>query len=241
MKQISLKRLIINQFIKFRRFKNRYAMVQFVKKNWFYVGLVILAVAYFRKEIKAYFPTSAVPAQEKFTQSGTKDDLGGESLFGLGGAPAAQGATVDLPAIKDTDAKAFLLRFGKVAKGEKEKFKIPAAAFLALAYVNSHCGQRTLAADGNNYFARLCGTHWEGERLEAAGVCYRSYAKPWDSFRDASQQLSATRWAQDLVQAQDMKWEHWVAALAENGYSDVKNAREEMTKVIRAYRLFELD
>ena len=76
----------------------------------------------FRKEIKAYFPTSAVPAQEKFTQSGTKDDLGGESLFGLGGAPAAQGATVDLPAIKDTDAKAFLLRFGKVAKGEKEKF-----------------------------------------------------------------------------------------------------------------------
>lgn len=240
MRQKSLKRLIINQFIKFRRFNNRYAMVQFVKKNWFVVGLVILGMAYFRKEIKTYFKAEALPSQEKFTQAPTADKAG-QSLFGVGNEAATGGTSIPMPDISAPDAKSFLLRFGKVAKGEHEKYKIPASAFLALAYVNSHAGQRAIVGEGHNYFARLCGSNWDGERIEIGSTCFRQYAKPWDSFRDASSQLSATRWAQTLVKEKDTKWEHWVKAFAENGYSDVKNAEEEMVKVIRAYRLFELD
>jgi flagellum-specific peptidoglycan hydrolase FlgJ len=241
MKRLSFKHLVINQLIKFRRFKNRYFMVQFVKKNWFYVGLAVLAVVYFRKELKTYFHSSSQSGQEKFTQATPPEN--GQSLFGIGTTEAATPTTnkVAMPEIKEGEAKAFLRRFAKVSQGEFQKFKVPASAFLALAYINSHAGQRTTATEANNYFARACGSQWEGERLEQGGQCFRRYERPWDSFRDASSQLSATRWAQALVQGKEMGWEKWVEAFAENGYSDVQNAKEEMTKVIQAYRLFELD
>jgi Mannosyl-glycoprotein endo-beta-N-acetylglucosaminidase len=240
MKQKSLKRLIINQFIKFRRFQNRYTMVQFIKKHWFYIGLAILAMVYFRKEIKAYVGPNGTPVPEKFTQT-PDSEAGGQSLFNIGQETKASGVATIMPDVPEADAKAFLRRFAKVAQGEYQKYKIPSSALLALAYVNSHGGTRSLATEGNNYFARICGGNWDGSNMDIGGTCYRRYDKAWDCFRDASSQLSATRWAQALIQNKDTKWEQWIKAFADNEYSDVKNAKEEMIKVVKAYRLFELD
>ncbi len=240
MRQKSLKRLIINQFIKFRRFQNRYIMVQFIKKHWFYIGLAILAIAYFRKEIKAYMDPNSTQVQEKFTQI-PDSDAGGQSLFNIGQEAKASSAATIMPTVSAADSKAFLRRFAKVVQGEYQKYKIPSSALLALAYVNSHGGTRALATEGDNYFARVCGGNWDGANMDIGGTCFRRYDKAWDSFRDASSQLSATRWAQALIQNKDTKWEQWINAFVENEYSDVKNAKEEMIKVIKAYRLFELD
>ncbi len=241
MKRFSFKHLVISQLIKFRRFKNRYFMVQFIKKNWFYLGLAILAAIYFRKEVNAYFHKGTPLAQEKFTAAAKPED--GQSLFGIGGGESAPpgGARVAMPDVPDAEAKAYLRRFAKVAQGEFQKYKLPASAFLALSYVNSHAGTRSVATTGNNFFARTCGSQWDGERVEVGGLCYRQYARPWDSFRDASSQISATRWAQALLQEKETRWEKWVEAFAANGYTDVQDAPKEMAKVIKAYRLFELD
>ncbi len=241
MKRSSLKHLIITQLIKFRRFKDRYFMLQFIKKNWFYVGLAILAVVYFRKELNAYIHRDAQSGPEKFTAAAKPED--GQSLFGIGTSDAAapSAARIAMPEVSDADAKAYLRRFAKVAQGEYQKFKVPASAFLALSYVNSHAGKRDVAIAGSNFFARSCGSQWEGERVESNGQCYRQYARPWDSFRDASSQFSATRWAQMLIQEKETRWEKWVEAFTANGYTDVQDAQQEMAKVIKSYRLYELD
>lgn len=236
MQQNWIKRLIINQLIKLRHFQNRFVMLQFIKKNWFYIGLFALAVIYFKKELRAYVSPSPSAGQEKFTE---KKEGEGQSLLGIGtGGKIVARA---MPDIAPADAKAFLKRFAKVAQGEQEKFKVPASALLALAYVNSYAGTRPLATEGNNYFATPCGSLWDGDQMNVSEQCYRRYEKAWDSFRDASSQLSATRWAQAISKKGNNDWQTWVEAFAQNEYSDVPDAANEMGKVVKAYRLFELD
>jgi flagellum-specific peptidoglycan hydrolase FlgJ len=238
MSHISLKRLIISQFIKFRVLQNRFTMITFIKKNWFYIGLAILGLALLNKKMPGVFPWSSSSKKEIYTE---KQQEGGQSLFGLAGTNEPAVTISVMPDIEPEVTKPFLKRFAKVVQDEQEKYHIPASALLALAYVNSHSGTRALSTASNNYFARTCGANWDGPTTEVAGQCYRSYETAWASFRDASEQMSATRWAQKLIKDHNKKPEDWIEAFEENGYSDVKDAGEAMKKVLKGYRLFELD
>jgi hypothetical protein len=53
--------------------------------------------------------------------------------------------------------------------------------------------------------------------------------------------LSASRWAQKLIKGNVSDPAQWVDAFVENKYSDIKDADKAMKKVIKAFRLFELD
>jgi hypothetical protein len=237
MKQISLKNLFINRLMRLRLHNKRLIMIQFVKKNWFYIGLALLSLIYFRKDLSIILR----PGEEKTTEKiSEKEKDGGESLFGItGNGTLVPGG--ELPEIPEETAKSFLRRFAKVAQGEQKKYSIPSSALLALAFVNSHSGTRPLATAANNYLALPCGENWDGPTAELGNLCFRRYETAWMSFRDGSEQLSASRWAQKLIKGNVSDPAQWVDAFVENKYSDIKDADKAMKKVIKAFRLFELD
>lgn len=209
-------------------------MVNFLRKNWFWIGLASIAVwAVYSKTINISFGGKPIGQPEKYTDAGTKTDA--LHLFNSANGKHA------LPEIDENAAIAFLKRFGKVTRGEREKFGVSAAALLACAYINSHAGARDLTRETNNFFALGCGGDWEGPSAQVDSQCFRRYDSPWHSFRDFSAALAATPWAKKQLADENADWKIWVALMAKNNCSDVKDAEAHMTAVIKKYRLFELD
>jgi flagellum-specific peptidoglycan hydrolase FlgJ len=215
-------------------------MLNWLKTNWFLAGLLVLAlVAVYRLRFSASAVTPKVN-HEKYTVASNPEE--GQSLFAVTSTSSGN-QVVAMPTIEQADAKAFLLRFAKVAQSERDKYQVPASALLACAYVNSFSGTRILVTSANNYFAIPCGPQWSGDTYAAgeAGTCYRKYEKAWDSFRDASVLLTAQPWAKTAIDKGEKTGTAWIALLAKHGFSDVTNAEAEMLKVYKAFRLFELD
>lgn len=226
---------------KLSRFNRLTAMVwKFIKTNWFYLALSLMIVgALMRKSLR---PATVAPGQvmttEKFTATTATQEEGISLFGGLGdGARPLQ----RFPEIDAAVAENFLRRFGKVTPGEQQKFGIPASVLLAAAYVNSFAGERDMAKGANNYYAMPCSGDWQGRTASYGGRCYRQYERAWDSFRDFSQLVRGQSWFAEAHKNAGGDWKSWVKALDGKGLSDVENFGAEMEKVIRAYRLFELD
>lgn len=219
-------------------------IVKFFKTNWFYIGLLLLALAAAaRKHFRAGPGEPGGPGPATQTEKYTADPRAkqeGVSLFGGipdGGARPPR----RLPDIDAATAEAFLRRFGKVTPGEQQKFGVPASVLLAVAYVNSFAGTRETAGAANNFYALPCGGDWQGRTATFDERCYRHYERPWDSFRDFSRLLAAQSWFAGLKQSAGRDWQAWAKGLNDKGLSDVEHFGAEIEKVIRAYRLFELD
>jgi len=210
-------------------------MVTFLSKHWFYVGLTLLGLIYFRKEVQQQIQQIATA-----TDSPRVDKKGTMEATELGISSSATTMVSIFPEVSIETERAFLKRFSKVAQAEQQKYGIPASVFLALAYVNSFAGQRALSRTQHNYYALPCGAGWAGKKVEIGTYCYRTYETAWESFRNASSSLSATRWAQALIQGNGGSVE-WIRAIVENGYSDVREADRLMGSVIKRYQLEELD
>jgi hypothetical protein len=213
------------------------AMIRFIKTNWFVIGLVLLALlGWYRKSFRFNLGGSSADQPEKYTDASGTKSTGGSWLGLLGDRSSAH----KMPQIDTATAKAFLRRFGKVTKPEQEKFGLPASVMLACAYVNSHAGQRATVGGANNYFALRCGGGWTSGNVDIEGQCFRRYATPWESFRDASNTFVAQDWCKQAI-ADRLSREAWVALLVKQGCSDVADAEQEMLRIIKAYRLHELD
>lgn len=210
-------------------------MVAFLSKNWFYIGLALLGLVYFRKELRNYVGVDAV-RRTQVTDSNTENN----ATAALG-VPSVQTTMVGIfPEVDEEVERVFLTRFSKVVQTEQGKFGIPASVLLALAYVNSFAGKRALSRTHFNYFALPCGAGWDGRKVEIGSYCYRKYETAWESFRNASSSISATRWAQELIEANADSVD-WVNGLVKYGYSDVRDADRLMVSVIQRYKLKELD
>ncbi len=150
-------------------------------------------------------------------------------------------APARMPAMDDVAAMAFLKRFREVARGEQQKFGMPASVLLACAYVNSFAGQRDCALQANNFLALRCTAEWSGPVATCSGACFRKYNTAWESIRDFNLYLSKRDWYVSLKKKAKPDWRTWVKALREHHVSDVENFEGEMAKVIQQYQLFELD
>lgn len=209
---------------------------KFVKNHWFIVALALLVLAALvRKNGRTLFGKSVQP--EKYTRQA--DTAGATALMGI--FPKSNGATCELPAIRQEIAVAFLKRFGSVAAAEQKKYGVPASILLGMAYVNSFAGQRATAQTAKNYFALPCSPDWDGATAEVDGKCFRRYETAWESFRDESLYLRSSPWLETAKQQCGQDWRAWVAFLADQPVSDVRDFEKSLKSVIEAYRLFELD
>ncbi|MFN7327564.1 MAG: glucosaminidase domain-containing protein [Chitinophagales bacterium] len=209
-------------------------MVAFLSKHWFYLGLLLLGLIYFRRELLPSNKGTSTSSFPTFAENKTRE------VAELGISSGSTTMVSIFPEVEEQEERAFLKRFSKVVQTEQTKYGIPASVLLALAYVNSFSGQRALTRTHHNYFALQCGSGWEGKKVEIGTYCYRKYETAWESFRNASSSISATRWAQALVN-RNASSEDWLGALVENGYSDVRDAQRLMSTVILRYQLEDLD
>jgi len=217
-------------------------LVQFVKKRWFTVALILIVlVAIGRKNVRFRANDTVAPAATESREKYTEDAAAPKStalmhLVGDGGQ-----TLVRLPDVADAAAVAFLKRFAQVAVAEQEKFGMPASVLLACGYVNSFAGQRACATEANNYLATRCSSDWGGLVASISGTCFRQYNTAWESIRDFNALHSQKAWYADLKKTAQTDWKRWVKGLAAHRVSDVENFEAEARKVIEAYRLYELD
>lgn len=217
-------------------------LLEFVKKRWFTLALVLLLLAAIvRKNIRFQpddaAPPSASESQEKYTDAVSAPKATALLNVGGDGIPAA----IRMPDVDDATTVAFLKRFAQVAVTEQEKFGIPASVLLACAYLNSFAGRRTCATEANNYLATRCTAEWSGPELNESGICFRKYETAWESIRDFNVTHSRKDWYASLNKKSTRDWKAWVRGLATNRVSDVENFEKAMVGVIETYRLFELD
>jgi flagellum-specific peptidoglycan hydrolase FlgJ len=213
----------------------------FFKKNWFAIALLLLAlIAVARRKIQlpVELPFQVTGSAEKYTTDANEPAA---SAANLGLLPQEATAKRRLPEMPEAETEAFLRRFSKVARSESRKFRVPASVLLAHAYVNSFAGRRNTAIEANNFTALVCGGDWEGATMELDGRCLRRYKTPWESYRDFSIFLAGQNWVAETRATAGMDWKPWVEAFAQNRLSNVEDYAGQMERIIKAYRLFELD
>ncbi|MFN0013494.1 MAG: glucosaminidase domain-containing protein [Saprospiraceae bacterium] len=212
-------------------------ILEFVKKRWFTIALVVLALfAVVRKNTR----TSSKNTDDRYEKyTDTKPSRQSNTMLNVASSGAS--GTVRFPPTDEAQTIAFLKRFAQVAIAEQRKFGIPASVLLACAYVNSFAGQRACATEANNYLANHCTNDWAGPTLEASGSCFKKYETAWESIRDFNVTNSNKAWYTAAKNKARPNWKPWANAMAKSRVSDVENVEAEMICIIEEYRLFELD
>ncbi len=214
--------------------------IKFLKTNWFIIGIALIVLAAFVRKNLRLAPTNSSDdrtetAPEKFTQKETDP----KTTALLGWKPDGGDARFSEP--DEATAMAFITRFGKVAVGEQSKFGIPASVLVASGLVNSFAGGRDLATGANNFFAMPCTPTWTGKTSTSNGKCFRRYDTAWDSFRDFSVAVSGQPDFLKMKKSVKNSPEKWLENLEQAGFSDVQNFSEEALKLVKKYRLQDLD
>ena len=215
-------------------------VLRFIKTNWFPVAIIVLVlIAIVRRSLQSGGGSREPGEEASLVQDKYTD----------GGRPGATARLGFLPGGEDEKAlgadaaatEAYLRRFSKVAMSERKKFGIPASVLLAHACVASRAGAHPAAADANNYTALPCLSDWDGATSTVDGVCFRKYETPWESFRDLSIYLAGQSWVAATRDDAGMDWEPWVQAFRKHVGGGASGYEQSMTRLIKSYRLYELD
>jgi hypothetical protein len=213
---------------------------QYFKTNWFYMALGALVMFGIVRKYPHLSPLRLLQGRSDTYKSteNTAASRTGAALLGYVEERSPQTASsAELGAVATEKADAFLKRFAHVAVSERKKFGIPASVILAAAYANSQAGTHDWVGSTNNYFSLPCDESWEGERTEVGGKCLRRYETAWASFRDFSIYISSQEWTGSLKRKAGKDWRAWSEQLGKAGIANPK----AMQKLIKSYRLYELD
>lgn len=134
----------------------------------------------------------------------------------------------------------YITRFSAVAKGEMQKFGIPASVILGLAILHSNYGASELAQAGNNHFHIACDENHLAEGISGRGTydnqCYTHYQNAWTSFRANSLQLNAEAF-QELKKIAKNDYKIWVSGLQKMNHPQ----SEELLNIIEKHKLYSID
>ncbi|MCS7037616.1 MAG: glucosaminidase domain-containing protein [Saprospiraceae bacterium] len=214
-------------------------------RHWFTLALALLVLLALWRRRPPSAPAELIPltpmkeAPERFTQRPEAAPQSASLVDAPTESVASTGAR--MPALDDATTVAFLQRFARTAIAEQERFGMPASVLLASAYVNSFAGKRKCAVEANNYVAMRCTADWPGAVVTLDGACYRRYNTAWESLRDFNAYYSRKAWYAELKKNAGRDWRKWLKGLAAQGVSDVANFEAEATRVITAFRVYELD
>lgn len=229
----------------------------YLKKYWFRIALVCLAIVLFlKKDFTLSFnfntpediPAKVAPPQEKkekpvvFTDK-TIVPKKEKSLLSIFSSGSSAASTVLADALAQQNAStihAHIKRFGHVAQSEQQKFGIPASIIMATSLLHSTCSQHRVAKEANNYFLLQCSPVWNGATLQQNSTCYRAYENAWTSFRDHSTYLSSPKFS-NTKQLSISDYKSWAKALENANYSEEGNLAQQLIRIIESYQLYELD
>lgn len=210
------------------------AWIQRLRLSWFRVGLMLIALFVFtQKQVdftisvgKEGLAMGADQGRHMATQGSNKttaqQTMGVLPLQGSLGGSFAPASTDNwsVDKLDDQAVRKYVSRFEKVAKGEEEKFNIPAPASMALAIYFSNAGEAPAAKRDNNHFGPLT----DGEYYENAWMNWRAHSELVDR-------------KYPHLADNSVNYQQWVAALAKTKYSSDKKLTNKIMDIVEKFGL----
>jgi LysM repeat protein len=139
------------------------------------------------------------------------------------------------------DVLRYIDTYKQLAIVEMQRTGIPASISLAQGIHETLAGTSDLVLKSNNHFGIKCKSSWTGERVyhddDAAGECFRSYAKAEDSYRDHSDFLKGSPRYADLFRLDPTDYSGWAFGLKRAGYATNIRYPQILVKLIEDYNL----
>jgi LysM repeat protein len=141
----------------------------------------------------------------------------------------------------NSDVIDYVNTYKEIAIREEQRSGVPAAITLAQGIHESMAGKSELVLKSNNHFGIKCQATWKGERVyhddDARGECFRSYAKPEESYVDHSDFLkNGARYA-FLFKLDPTNYSDWAYGLKKAGYATNPKYPQIIIKYIEDYNL----
>ncbi len=222
--------------------------LDFLKKHWFKLGLVIALLFFILKKDVAKALNFGVDNVEKTEKQGNKltttpNKKNEDTPLSILGGLTADGnkGSAEMPALDESVKRTYLKRFAAVAVTERRKYGVPASLILANALRQSFAGQRVTTTKLNNHFGLPCTYDWAGASTTLGGECFRQYENAWVSFRDHSVFVTSGKFS-ELRRLSDKDYAAWAKGLQRLGYpSNNNNLAGELIGIIEQYELQQLD
>ncbi|MEM9888282.1 MAG: glucosaminidase domain-containing protein [Bacteroidota bacterium] len=182
-----------------------------------------------RKSEREYFTEDVEEAQQ---QSSLMDRFANFPFLGGGSkASSAEDAAV---------VNEYIRTYMNVARSESQQFGIPASVILASAMVHSDLGKAELSKNSKNYFQLPCTADWQGTIAWENNTCYRVYDDAATSFRDHSLFMTMGDHSK-LKELGKTDYKAWAKAIERTAYSKEKKLAKQIIRLIKTYRLQQLD
>ncbi|MFM7747035.1 MAG: glycoside hydrolase family 73 protein [Bacteroidota bacterium] len=124
---------------------------------------------------------------------------------------------------QDSLQKAYIQRYGDMARQHMALHCIPASITMAQALLESAAGTSPLAIEANNHFGIKCGKGWVGDSIhvddDRPQDCFRKYAHPDSSYADRVVFLSRPRYRFLFDTLSPMDYKAWAYGLKRAGYA----------------------
>lgn len=157
----------------------------------------------------------------------------------------SEAAPVGASELFSEQAEDYVERFGSIARGEMQKFGIPASISLAQGLIESRAGSSKLAVNNNNHFGIKCFSrnckkgHCTNFTDDTHKDFFRKFKNPWESWRAHSQLLASGRYTRLKKHGRDYR--KWAYGLKSVGYATDRNYAEKLIGIIERYELYKYD
>ncbi len=208
------------------------AWLQRFRFSWFRLGLMALALFIFTQRQVDFTVSVGREGLAMGTSQGRHMAVQGEGAANKSAAhtmsllPLADGGahpvqpSWNVESLNAQAVRQYVGRFEKVAKGEEEKYSIPAPASMALAILYSDAGQSPQAKRNNNHFALVGDDTY--------------YDNAWMNWR-AHSDLILKRYPQ--LAHESVNYQQWIAALAKTDYSSDKQLASKVMDIVEKFGL----
>lgn len=146
----------------------------------------------------------------------------------------------------------YIAKYKDIAIAEMHRTGIPASITLAQGYLESGCGNSTLATKASNHFGIKCHSDWKGkeyyiedddydENGNLKKSCFRVYENPEESYHDHSEFLTGRSRYAFLFELRTTDYKGWARGLKKAGYATNPKYADLLINIIERYELYEYD
>jgi LysM repeat protein len=142
---------------------------------------------------------------------------------------------------RSISTREYIDSFKDIAMQEMRTHGIPASIKLGQGILESASGNSRLSKECNNHFGIKCRKNWTGRSCladdDAKDECFRGYETVYESFRDHSLFLKASRRYDFLFELNPLDYSGWAHGLRTAGYATNPAYGTILSKIIEKYQL----